>query len=223
MTNGIAAGRWLFAQNCAFRLGVADPDGLPPPDRDEVAFAGRSNVGKSSLINALTGRDNLARISNTPGRTQELNFFALPAEAAGALHLVDLPGYGYARESKGKIAAWQSLTRDYLRGRACLRRVFVLIDARHGLKSNDHATLNILDEAAVNYQLVATKIDKISETESDTLAAALAEAARARPAAHPDIIRTSSRTKAGIDELRAAIARLADLESLGYKAGGTDR
>ena len=157
-------GRWLFAQGTAFRIGVPDLSILPPADRDEIAFAGRSNVGKSSLINALTGYKNLARTSSTPGRTQELNFFALAPERSddgnGVLWLVDMPGYGYARESKSKIKAWNQLLVAYLQGRPNLRRVFLLVDARHGLKPNDLEQMADFDKTAVPYQIVLTKSDK---------------------------------------------------------------
>jgi GTP-binding protein len=170
----------------------------------EIAFAGRSNVGKSSLINALTNRNALARTSHTPGRTQELIFFA----GAGPLMLVDMPGYGYAAAPKAKIAAWTKLIRAYLRGRANLARVYVLVDARHGLKSADTDVLDLLDEAAVSYEIVLTKADEVKR---DPLAATIdgvMTAIRKRPAAYPDVLATSSRTGAGMPELRAAVARL---------------
>ena len=161
-------GRWLFAQGTEFRLGVVALDHLPETSHVEIAFAGRSNVGKSSLINALTNQKGLARTSNTPGRTQELNFFMLaPQRGDGAAWLVDLPGYGYARESKDKIAAWNKLLNAYLRGRPNLRRVFMLVDSRHGLKANDLAMMDDLDVAAVSYQVVLTKIDKIKKAFTD--------------------------------------------------------
>jgi GTP-binding protein len=216
----LAAGRWLLAQGTEFRLGVVGLDHLPLADRLEIAFAGRSNVGKSSLINAVTGKKNLARTSNTPGRTQELNFFMLaPMRGDGAAWLVDLPGYGYARESKTKIAAWNKLLSAYLRGRANLRRVFVLVDSRHGLKKNDLAMMDDLDKAAVSYQLVMTKIDKLKKGQLDKVMADTQIALAKRPAAHPEIIATSSEKNTGIDAVRAAIASLVDLTELGYKAG----
>ena len=199
-------GRLLFAQNCDFVMGAAEEHQLPESALPEVAFAGRSNVGKSSLINALTGRKTLARISNTPGRTQEVNFFNLD----GKLVLVDLPGYGYARASKTEITRWNKLIRDYLRGRVNLRRVFILIDARHGLKDSDREVMDLLDEAAVVYQVVLTKADKVKR---DILATVikntLAQVAKSA-AAHPEIIFTSSVKKNGVAELRASAATLAE-------------
>ena len=216
-----AAGRWLFARGCEFRLGVVDVDALPPADRPEVAFAGRSNVGKSSLLNAITGQKALARTSNTPGRTQELNFFMLaPGLQAqgleGAAWLVDLPGYGYARESKSKIAAWNRLLEQYLRGRPNLRRVFVLIDSRHGLKPNDLAMMDDFDRSAVSYQVVLTKSDKISQSALAAVTEQTLTALGKRVAAHPEILATSSEKDLGIDDVRGAIAGLVELDALGY-------
>lgn len=202
----IEEGRRLFAGPCAFMRGVVDMAGLPDEAGPEVAFAGRSNVGKSSLLNALTGRKNLARASNTPGRTREINYFEL---GGGAMRLVDLPGYGYARAAKRDVAAWTRLTRDFLRGRAALRRVFLLVDARHGFKNADFAVMDSLDEAAVSYQIVLTKADKVKPT---ALAERIAETAAAiarRPAAYPVIRATSSVSGEGIAELRADIAAIA--------------
>jgi len=197
-------GRKLFTAEWRFVSAACSFESLPPMDGVEIAFAGRSNVGKSSLINALTNRNALARTSHTPGRTQELIFFT----AGGPLTVVDMPGYGYAAAPKDKIAAWTKLIRAYLRGRANLARVYVLVDARHGLKSADAEVLDLLDEAAVSYEIVLTKAD---EPKRDALAAtadAVAAAIRKRPAAYPDVLATSSRSGAGIPELRAAVARL---------------
>ena len=201
----VRLGRWLFAQECVFLSGVTSLEGLPPMDLPEVAFAGRSNVGKSSLVNALTGRKSLARTSNTPGRTREINFFRL----AGRMMLVDLPGYGYAQVSKSQVTAWTGLVRDYLRGRANLRRLMLLIDARHGLKPGDLDMMADLDEAAVSYQIVLTKADKVPGSKLTVLLEALAGALASHPAAHPRIEVTSARDRTGIDALRAAVAALA--------------
>jgi GTP-binding protein len=198
-------GRMLFAGPVAFLLGVADIAGLPPSFPAEVAFAGRSNVGKSSLINALAGRRDIARVSNTPGRTRELNFFTL---GDGSLAVVDMPGYGYARAEKRLVRQWQGLARDYLRGRPSLRRVFVLIDARHGIKPADEAIFDLLDEAAVNYQPVLTKIDKLRPEALERVMTETAERLRKRPAAHPQVLATSSVKSTGLPELRAVIAGL---------------
>lgn len=201
----LEAGRLLFAGPVAFELGVADMSQLPDGDVPEVAFAGRSNVGKSSLVNALTGRKGLARASTEPGRTRELNFFRL----GDKLRLVDLPGYGYAKAGKGDIKRWTSLTRDYLRGRAALKRVVLLIDGRHGLKPHDKDVMDALDIAAVTYQIVLTKADKVKPTELAGIEAETRVAIAKRPAAHPEIIATSAETGAGIEQLRAEIAALA--------------
>ena len=202
--DALEAARKLFAGPCAFAKGVVALDGLPAADRTEVCFAGRSNVGKSSLINALTGRKGLARASNTPGRTQEINYFDL----GGALWLVDLPGYGFAEAPKETVARWQALLRAYLAGRPTLRRAFVLIDGRHGLKKADGEILDLLDGAAVSYQAVLTKADKPSRAALATTAAAVAAALAKRPAAHPQVLATSSETGEGLPHLRAEIAAL---------------
>ncbi len=200
----IEAGRKLFAAEWDFATAASSLTSLPPMGGVEIAFAGRSNVGKSSLINALTGRHALARTSHTPGRTQELIFFT----AAGSLVLTDMPGYGYAQAPKAKVAAWTSLIHDYLRGRANLARVYVLIDARHGIKSTDEEVLRTLDEAAVSYQIALTKTDQVKPTDLAQVLATTQAAIRERPAAFPDVLVTSARTGSGIAELRAAIARL---------------
>jgi GTP-binding protein len=200
----IEAGRRLFAGDWQFLSAAGSLASVPPMTVPEIAFAGRSNVGKSSLINALTGRKALARTSNTPGRTQELIFFAGPER----LVLVDMPGYGYAAAAKSKVAAWTGLIHDYLRGRATLARVYVLIDARHGLKDVDGAILDTLGKAAVSHEIVLTKCDQIGETELTERIDAVKAAMKKRPAAFPDLAATSARTGAGIPELRAAVARL---------------
>ncbi|WP_375255231.1 ribosome biogenesis GTP-binding protein YihA/YsxC [Yoonia sp.] len=194
-------GRLLFAGETDFVKGVVAMDGLPPADRVEVCFAGRSNVGKSSLINALTGRKGLARASNTPGRTQEINFFT-----AGEFYVVDLPGYGFANAPVAVVEKWQRLLKQYLSGRQTLRRVFVLIDARHGAKAVDEEIMSLLDSSAVTFQVVMTKVDKLKggalQSALDTTRAALAK----HPAAFPEIILTSSEKGEGIPTLRAVIA-----------------
>ncbi len=197
--------RRLFLGPCTFAAGAHKADQLPPQAAVEVAFAGRSNVGKSSLINALTGRRTLARTSQTPGRTQQINFFDL----GGRLTLVDMPGYGYARASRTKARAWSALALLYLKGRACLRRVVLLIDARRGIGPSDTEIMTALDKAAVNYQIVLTKCDTLTATR---VRAALEETTRmvgSRPAAHPEVIATSSRKGEGIDTLRLVLAALA--------------
>jgi len=200
----IEAGRRLFASDWSFIAAAGVFAALPPMQGVEIAFAGRSNVGKSSLINALTGRKALARTSNTPGRTQELIFFRGPAR----LVLVDMPGYGYAKAPKDKIAAWTGLIHAYLKGRANLARVYVLVDARHGLKTADADVLEVLDVAALSYQIVLTKADQVPARELAACVSATAAALAKHPAAYPELITSSSRSGTGIPELRAAIARL---------------
>jgi GTP-binding protein len=200
----IEAGRLLFAGAWDFISAAGSIESVPPMTVPEIAFAGRSNVGKSSLINALTGRHALARTSNTPGRTQQLIFFGGPDR----LVLVDMPGYGYAAAAKTKIAAWTALIHDYLRGRATLARVYVLVDARHGLKPADDAILDTLGRAAVSHEIVLTKCDQVDEAALAERVDAVKGAMKKRAAAFPDLIATSARTGAGIAELRAAIARL---------------
>jgi GTP-binding protein len=203
----LARGEALFKGPCTFVKGVVKIDGLPQDGRPEVAFAGRSNVGKSSLINALTRRTTLARVSVTPGRTRELNFFTLGKDEE--LTLVDMPGYGYARAPKSQVKGWTRLIRDYLRGRRELKRVFLLIDARHGVKPNDRETMELMDESAVSYQAVLTKADKPKATELQEVIAKVAEELAKHPAAYPVILATSARTCLGIPELRATVAALA--------------
>ncbi|AZQ69227.1 YihA family ribosome biogenesis GTP-binding protein [Silicimonas algicola] len=203
--DGLERGRRLFAGGADFLKGVVAMDGLPPADRLEVCFAGRSNVGKSTLINALTGRRALARASNTPGRTQEINFFSL----AESHYLVDLPGYGFAKAPVATVEKWQRLLKAYLSGRATLRRAFVLIDARHGVKSVDEEILKLLDGAAVTFQAVLTKADKIKAAERDAVLDQVRGALAKHPAAFPEIVLTSSETSQGIDILRAIVADLA--------------
>jgi len=201
----IEAARVLFAHDAQFIMGAAQIDQLPAPDLPEIAFAGRSNVGKSSLINALVNRSGLARSSSEPGRTREVNFFLLD----GRIRLVDLPGYGFARASKGEAKRFQNLARDYLRGRPNLRRVFLLIDARHGLKPPDAEAMTAFDTAAVSYQVVLTKADKLKPAEAEATRARFEAAIARRPAAFPRTLAVSAMSGAGLDLLRAEAVRAA--------------
>lgn len=202
-------GRLLFAGDCRFIKGAVKFDQVPENAGVEIAFAGRSNVGKSSLVNALTGRKALAKVSNTPGRTQELNFFRIGER----LTLVDMPGYGFASAPEPKVKAWTRLILEYLRKRPNLARVYVLIDSRHGLKKTDMPVLELLDAAAVSYQIVLTKADQLKPAELERRKAEVAAAIAKRPAAFPEILATSSREGSGLAELKAAIARLIDERS----------
>jgi len=206
--DAIEAARKIFAGPVAFLKSAPALEHLPDPVVPEIAFAGRSNVGKSSLLNKLTNRNALARTSNTPGRTQELNFFDVGEPLA--FRLVDMPGYGFAKAPKDVVRKWRYLVNDFLRGRDVLKRTLVLIDARHGIKDVDREIMEMLDKAAVSYRLVLTKADKIKPTELEKVAAETAAEARKRPAAHPDILSTSSETGLGMAELRAAV-----IEALG--------
>jgi len=196
----------LFAQDCQLLISAAGPEQLPTDALPEVAFAGRSNVGKSSLVNALTGRKTLAHTSNQPGRTRLLNFFDLGQR----LVLVDLPGYGYARAAKTDIERWTALTMDYLKGRSQLRRVCLLIDVRHGLKDSDRKVMSVLDETAVSYQLILTKADKVKAIALEKTLASVAAEAKKHVAAHPEILVTSAQKTIGIGKTRAALAALAE-------------
>jgi GTP-binding protein len=202
----IEAGRKLFAGDFRFFWAAPSIEALPPMAGVEVAFAGRSNVGKSSLINALSGRGALARTSSTPGRTQQLIFFEGPDKAG--LRLVDMPGYGYASASKAKVTSWTALIHKYLQGRSNLARVYVLIDGRHGLKQADLDVLRTLDRSAVSYQIVLTKIDRVKAAELRQCIGDITAALSTHPAAFPQVIATSSQTGAGVPELRAAMVRL---------------
>ena len=200
----IELGRLLFSRETSFVKGVVDMQGLPSPDKIEVCFSGRSNVGKSSLINALTGRKGLARASNTPGRTQEINFFSIPETH----YLVDLPGYGYANAPIKVVEKWQNLLKQYLAGRQSLRRAFVLVDARHGVKKVDTEIMSMLDSSAVTFQVVLTKLDKVKEKYQENILEQVRTSLQKHPAAFPDIIMTSSEKGWGIQTLRSVIAML---------------
>ena len=197
-------GRLLFSKETSFVKGVVDMKGLPNPDKIEVCFSGRSNVGKSSLINALTGRKGLARASNTPGRTQEINFFSIPENH----YLVDLPGYGYANAPIKVVEKWQNLLKQYLAGRQSLRRAFMLVDGRHGVKKVDEDIMSMLDSSAVTFQVVLTKLDKVKEKDRDSILDQVRTSLQKHPAAFPEIILTSSEKGWGIQTLRSVIAKL---------------
>jgi len=197
-------GRLLFSKETSFVKGVVDMPGLPDPDKIEVCFSGRSNVGKSSLINALTGRKGLARASNTPGRTQEINFFSIPDNH----YLVDLPGYGYANAPIKVVEKWQNLLKRYLAGRQSLRRAFVLVDGRHGVKKVDTEIMSMLDNSAVTFQVVLTKLDKVKEKDRENIMKQVRTSLQKHPAAFPEIILTSSEKGLGIQTLRSVIATL---------------
>lgn len=196
--------RRIFAGPCDFVWGATDMNNLPPPDFSEVAFAGRSNVGKSSLVNALTGRNTLAKVSNTPGRTQQLNFFNLGSH----LFLVDMPGYGYAKVSKDVRDNWDSLIFDYLRGRPNLRAVLIMIDSRHGLKESDEHLMGMLDKAAVNYRIILTKADKSSKKDLAAITESILAALKKHPAAFPAVYATSAEKNEGLEALRAMLIAL---------------
>jgi len=201
----LAWGKWLFAQECIFLRGVSSLGDLPEFGQPEVCFTGRSNVGKSSLINSLTDRATLARVSHTPGRTQQLNFFSL----GNRLILVDMPGYGYAKASKAAVTQWNKVIQLYLKGRPTLQRVYVLVDARHGVKENDGEMMRMLDDAAVSWRLVLTKIDKIAPSQVKERHKEMEEILKKHPAAFPEISLTSAAAKQGIEELRAEMAQFA--------------
>ncbi len=202
--DAVERGRWLFAQDCTFVIGAAHIDQVPESELCEVAFAGRSNVGKSSLINTLTNRKTLARTSNTPGRTQQINFFVV----GGILMLADLPGFGYAKAPRGEVERWGRLAKAYLKGRAQLRKTCLLVDSRHGIKKNDRLVMAMLDASAQPYQVVLTKCDKITQTGLSDITGEISDELAAHPAAHPNVIATSTRDCTGIAELRAALAIL---------------
>jgi len=203
------AGRLMLAGPVEFIMGAVKLDTLPAANRPEVAFAGRSNVGKSSLVNALTGRKTLARTSNTPGRTQELNYFRAGEPMGLPMYLVDLPGYGYAKIERTRVERWTSLVKTFLKGRPTLRRVMLLIDSRHGLKENDREIMKMLDVAAVNYQIVLTKLDKLTTPERAAIIEKTTNDAKTFIACHPVVLATSSEKGWGIEEVRAEIAEIA--------------
>lgn len=205
-SHALENGRLLFARDCQFMLGCVSIPQLPDPTLPEIAFAGRSNVGKSSLVNALTGRKTLARTSNTPGRTRELNFF----EFSGRLRLVDMPGYGFAKVPKPMVEGWTGLIHDYLRGRAVLRRLCLLVDSRHGLKANDESLMQMLDKAAVNYRVILTKADKPKAADTLKVLEATREKLKPHPAAVPEPLLTSAEKGLGIQDLRAELAGFAE-------------
>jgi GTP-binding protein len=211
-TAQLETGRLLFTQECDFVMGVRTEADLPKAELPEVAFAGRSNVGKSSLLNALTNRRTLARTSNTPGRTREVNFFRLGGDGERRLMLVDLPGYGYARAGKEEIARWNKLIEDYLRGRSNLRRVCLLIDARRGIGEPDRNVMQLLDQAAVVYQVILTKVDKEKSAALAKVRAAAEAELKDHGAAYPDILATSAAKKLGLEEVRATVAALAEMD-----------
>lgn len=200
----IEEARRIFAGPCDFVWGAAKMDNLPPPDFSEIAFAGRSNVGKSSLVNALTGRTTLAKVSNTPGRTQQLNFFNLGSH----LYLVDMPGYGYAKVAKDVRDNWDTLIFQYLQGRPNLRSVFIMIDSRHGLKESDIHLMGMLDKAAVNYRIILTKADKSSQKDLEAIKEKIITVLKKHPAAFPSVYATSAEKNIGLEELRAMLIAL---------------
>lgn len=199
--------KWLFSQQCDFMLGVAKVQDLPADNLPEITFAGRSNVGKSSLINAITNRKGLARTSNTPGRTQQLNFFNL----GNLMHIVDLPGFGYASAPKDIVEQWQETILLYLKGRPSLKRVYLLIDSRHGIKKVDKEYMDLFDEVALSYQVILTKSDKLSQTQLAKILKSVEKDIIKRPAAHPDVIVTSSEKGLGIQEARTEMSRFVKL------------
>ena len=202
-------GRRMFAGPVVFLKGAVSLDTLPQGDRPEIAFAGRSNVGKSSLINGLTNQNSLARTSNTPGRTQELNYFTMGDEMNISMYLVDWPGYGYAKIERKKVQAWTKLVKTYLRGRASLRRIMLLIDSRHGLKDNDREIMEMLDTSAVNYQIVLTKLDKLKVADRDIIVKKTEADIKKYIACHPTVLATSSEKGFGLAELKAEVCRVA--------------